>query len=250
MDTQQLKKFNILLVGDNCIDIYQYGTVDRISPEAPIPVFVPTHKEEKEGMAGNVYSNLVSLGCRVDIACGSASRKTRLIDVRSKQQIVRIDEDVNSIPIVNVNTDGYDAIVVSDYNKGVVSYELVERLIKTKIPVFIDTKKHDLERFQGAWVKINEHEYSQIKSECTGLIITKGSKGAEVKHHDIYTLGIPVEVVDVTGAGDTFLAALTYQFLVTQDIGQSLEFANRAAAITVQHFGVYSPTLKEIECLS
>jgi len=250
MDTQQPKKFNILLVGDNCIDIYQYGTVDRISPEAPIPVFVPTHKEEKQGMAGNVYANLVTLGCQVDISCGSASRKTRLIDVRSKQQIVRIDEDVKSIPIVNINTDGYDAIVISDYNKGVVSYELAERLIRSKLPVFIDTKKHDLERFQGAWVKINEHEYSQIKSECSGLIVTKGSKGAQAKHHKTSVPGIPVEVVDVTGAGDTFLAALTYQFLITQDIAQSLDFANRAASITVQHVGVYSPTLKEIECVS
>jgi D-beta-D-heptose 7-phosphate kinase/D-beta-D-heptose 1-phosphate adenosyltransferase len=245
-NTQQQKKYKILLVGDNCTDIYQYGTIDRLSPEAPIPVFVPTHKEEKQGMAGNVYANLVTLGCQVDISCGSASRKTRLIDVRSKQQIVRIDEDVKSIPIVNINTDGYDAIVISDYNKGVVSYELAERLIRSKLPVFIDTKKHDLERFQGAWVKINEHEYSQIKSECSGLIVTKGSKGAQAKHHKTSVPGIPVEVVDVTGAGDTFLSALCYQYLNTNDMSDAIKFAVSASAITVQHLGCYAPKLEEV----
>lgn len=108
--TQQQKQFKILLIGDNCTDVYQYGTVDRLSPEAPVPVFVPTHREEREGMAGNVYANLVALGCKVNIVCGTLSKKTRLIDSRSKQQILRIDEDVKSIPVVNVDPTGYDEI--------------------------------------------------------------------------------------------------------------------------------------------
>jgi D-beta-D-heptose 7-phosphate kinase/D-beta-D-heptose 1-phosphate adenosyltransferase len=244
--TQQQKQFKILLVGDNCIDIYQYGTVDRLSPEAPVPIFVPTHKEEREGMAGNVYANLKALGCDVNLICGSASRKTRLVDSRSKQQILRMDQDHESIPIVNIDSNGYDAIVISDYNKGVVSYELIERLIATKLPVFIDTKKTDLARMQGAWVKINELEYSKIKSECSGLIVTRGDKGAEVKHHDIFLSAPKVEVVDVTGAGDTFLAALTYNWLHTKNIERAVSFAISASSITVQHFGCYAPTMEEI----
>ncbi len=247
LNTQQPKKYKILLIGDNCIDVYQYGTVDRLSPEAPVPVFVPTHQEEHEGMAGNVYANLVNLGCEVDLVCGHASRKTRLIDSRSKQHILRIDEDVRSIPIVNVDTHGYDAVVVSDYNKGVVSYDLINKVINSKLPVFVDTKKTDLERMQGAWVKINELEYSKIKSECTGLIVTRGAKGAEAKWHEIKTPAPSVEVVDVTGAGDTFLASLAYMYLNTKDIKLSMEFANKAAAITVQHVGCYAPTLEEIQ---
>jgi D-beta-D-heptose 7-phosphate kinase/D-beta-D-heptose 1-phosphate adenosyltransferase len=249
MNTQLPAKFKILLIGDACTDVYQYRTIDRISPEAPVPVFVPTYKEEREGMAGNVYANLVALGCEVKLLTGHHSIKTRLIDSRSKQQIIRIDNDVKSSPI-SFATDipECDAVVISDYNKGVVSYDMVERLLrKSKVPVFIDTKKTDLERFQGAWVKINELEYSKITSECTGLIVTRGANGASVKYHDISHPAPRVEVSDVTGAGDTFLAALAYQYLVTNSIDQAVKFAIAASAVTVQHFGVYAPTLKEIE---
>jgi len=62
MDTQQLKSFKILLIGDNCLDVYRYGSVDRISPEAPVPVFKFSHEETKPGMAGNVARNLEALG--------------------------------------------------------------------------------------------------------------------------------------------------------------------------------------------
>ena len=247
MVTARQRKFKILLIGDNCTDVYQYGIIDRLSPEAPVPIFVPTHKEEREGMAGNVYKNLVTLGCTVDLVCGHPSVKTRFIDSRSRQQVLRMDEDVISIPIVNIDPTGYDAIVISDYNKGVVSYDLIEKMIDSNIPVFVDTKKTDLERMQGAWVKINELEYSKIKSDCSGLIVTRGAKGAEVIHHNIKSTLAKVEVVDVTGAGDTFLAALAIKFLETNNIKEAVEFANKAAAITVQHFGVYAPTVKEIQ---
>ena len=249
MDIQQPKQFNILLIGDDCADIYQYGTVDRISPEAPIPVFVPTSTDSKPGMAGNVYSNLIALGCNVNYLHSKTSVKTRLIDQRSKQQIVRIDNDQISPPL-NFETEipsVYDAIVISDYNKGTVSYELIEELIALSIPIFIDTKKTDLERFQGAWVKINELEYSKITSECTGLIVTRGAQGASIIHHDIECSAPKVEVSDVCGAGDTFLAALTYKFLDTNDIKEAIKFAIAASAITVQHIGVYAPTLEEIK---
>ena len=248
VNTQQQTQFRILLIGDNCTDVYQYGTIDRLSPEAPVPVFVPTRTEERAGMAGNVANNLEALGCYVNYLHGETSVKTRLIDERSKQQIVRIDIDAQSTPIT-FDTDipnVYDAVVVSDYNKGTVSYELIEELVALSIPIFIDTKKTDLERFQGAWVKINELEHSKIKSECSGLIVTRGSRGASAIHHNIDVSSPNVEVVDVTGAGDTFLAALTYQYLDTGDIEQAIKFANQASAVTVQHLGVYAPTLKEM----
>jgi D-beta-D-heptose 7-phosphate kinase/D-beta-D-heptose 1-phosphate adenosyltransferase len=199
-------------------------------------------------MAGNVYANLKALGCDVNFICGHASKKTRLIDSRSKQQIVRIDNDVKSTPITfdTAIPNVYDAILVSDYNKGTVSYELIEELIALSIPIFIDTKKTDLERMQGAWVKINDLEYSKITSECSGLIVTHGAHGASVVYHDITCPAPSVEVADVTGAGDTFLAALAYQYLNTLDIKSAVDFAILASSVTVQHFGCYAPTLKEI----
>jgi D-beta-D-heptose 7-phosphate kinase/D-beta-D-heptose 1-phosphate adenosyltransferase len=200
-------------------------------------------------MAGNVFKNLEALGCDVNYLFGETSTKTRLIDSRSRQQIVRIDDDIISAPLVFETEipQVYDAVVVSDYNKGTVSYELIEELIALSIPIFIDTKKTDLERFQGAWVKINELEYSKIKSECTGLIVTRGAKGASVIHYDIECPAPSVEVSDVTGAGDTFLAALTVEYLKTKDIAQAVKFAVDASAVTVQHLGVYAPTLRDIK---
>lgn len=247
--TQQQTQFKILLIGDDCKDIYQYGTIDRLSPEAPVPVFVPTYTEERAGMAGNVANNLEALGCHVNYLHSETSTKTRIIDARSKQQIVRIDNDVKSTPITFETEipNAYDAVVISDYNKGTVSYELMEEIIATvECPVFIDTKKTDLERLQGAWVKINELEYSKLKSECTGLIVTRGDKGATVMHHDVECSAPKVEVADVTGAGDTFLAAFAYQYIDTKNLLQSIRFAIAASAVTVQHIGVYAPTLKEM----
>jgi D-beta-D-heptose 7-phosphate kinase/D-beta-D-heptose 1-phosphate adenosyltransferase len=200
-------------------------------------------------MAGNVANNLEALGCYVNYLHGETSTKTRIIDARSKQQIVRIDNDIKSDPLTFATAipNVYDAIIVSDYNKGTVTYELIEELIATKIPVFVDTKKTDLARMQGAWVKINDLEYSKITSECSGLIVTHGASGASVLHHDITCPAPNVEVSDVTGAGDTFLAAFAYQYINTKNLLQSINFAIKASAVTVQHFGVHAPTLEEIQ---
>lgn len=249
-NTQQQKSFKILLVGDNCTDVYKYGSVDRISPEAPVPVFVTKYDIVKDGMAGNVRNNLEALGCEVKFLHSETSTKTRLIDTRSKQQIVRIDKDTTSNPItVDIPLSGYDAIVISDYNKGTVSYELIEDLRRNfSGPIFVDTKKTDLARLEGCFIKINELEYSRVTSlpegVPSGLIVTYGERG--VIYGEFVFGARNVEVADVCGAGDTFLSALTYQYLNTLDIHLAIGFAIDASAITVQHLGNYAPTLKEI----
>jgi D-beta-D-heptose 7-phosphate kinase/D-beta-D-heptose 1-phosphate adenosyltransferase len=247
---QPHKKFKILLLGDNCIDVYQYGTVDRISPEAPIPVFKLAHKEERPGMAANVAANLLNLGCSVNFTQGAPSTKTRLIDVRSKQQIVRIDNDVQADAIqLTGQLAPCDAIVISDYNKGAITYELIEELrSKFSGPIFIDTKKTDLARLEGCFIKINELEYSRVTSlpsgVPSGLVVTLGDRGA--MYNGVTYPSKEVEVADVTGAGDTFLAALAYCYIDTNDIVQSIQFAIQASSVTVQHIGVHAPTLKEM----
>jgi D-glycero-beta-D-manno-heptose-7-phosphate kinase len=184
MDTQQQKQFNILLIGDACEDTYTYGYVDRISPEAPVPVFEPHSTIHKDGMAGNVCKNLEALGCTVNFLHGAVSKKNRLIDHRTKQQILRIDHDAESQPITfeTVIPPVYDAVVISDYNKGTVSYELIEDLVKdVDVPIFVDTKKTDLARLAGCYVKINALEKSRAISlpKKIILIITHGIHGAE-----------------------------------------------------------------------
>jgi D-beta-D-heptose 7-phosphate kinase/D-beta-D-heptose 1-phosphate adenosyltransferase len=247
MNTQQPKQFKILLVGDDCVDVYQFGTVDRISPEAPVPVFECTHKDTKPGMAGNVAKNLEALGCEVTYLHNETSTKTRLIDARSKQQIVRIDSDSRCTPLTfdTVTPPGYDAIVVSDYNKGTVTYELLAELRAGFAgPIFVDTKKTDLARLEGCIVKINQLEHSRITSQCTDLIVTQGDKGAV--WNSIHFTARRVEIADVCGAGDTFLAALTYKYLLEDNMAPAINFAIRASAVTVQHIGNHAPSIEEI----
>lgn len=248
-NTQPQKSFNILLIGDDCLDVYQYGHVERISPEAPVPVFKFSHEETKPGMAANVKENLEALGCKVTFLSNGISCKTRLIDLKSKQHIVRIDDDVQCDPLVFATEipKVYDAIVVSDYNKGTISYEIVEEIRKDyKGPIFVDTKKTDLKRFDGCFVKINELEYSKITSETFShkLIVTLGDKG--VRYDNCIFGAHPVEVIDVTGAGDTFLSALTFGYLKYNNIEEAIKLAMKASSLTVQHMGVYAPKLEEI----
>ena len=250
-NTQQQKQFKILLIGDSCTDVYRFGTVDRISPEAPVPVFRFAYDQDKPGMGANVKENLEALGCFVVPMLGIPSKKTRYVDTRSKQHIMRADSDFQNVPLkfedIPYELNNADAIVVSDYNKGYVSYNLVQQLRKAyNGPIFVDTKKHDLEKFEGCIIKINQHEYSLLTSKPTSnLVVTYGDKGVV---WDDWAFGaVSVEVADVCGAGDTFLSALCYQYLNTNDMPSAIQFAIKASAITVQHLGNYSPKLEEIK---
>lgn len=249
MNTRVQRQFNILLIGDSCQDVYQYGVVDRMSPEAPVPVFLPMDEDKRPGMAANVQTNLKALGLDVQFITGQESIKTRLIDSRSKQQIVRIDNDIKNEPLEFTQPipQVYHAIVISDYNKGLITYELVEQLRKEfPGPIFIDTKKQDLQRFNGCIVKINEVEYKARHSDCNNMIVTLGKEGA-LYNHMMYPAP-EIEIADVCGAGDTFLSALAYEYLCTDgNIEQAIQFAIRASSVTVQHTGVYAPTLDEIK---
>jgi bifunctional ADP-heptose synthase (sugar kinase/adenylyltransferase) len=245
--TQVPKSWNILLLGDTCVDQYVYGTIDRLSPEAPVPVFVPQNEETRRGMAGNVEENLKALGCTVSLLTLKGSVKTRFIDQRSNQHIMRLDQDATGGPItLDTNIPPiYDAVVISDYNKGCISYELVEQILQQfRGPVFVDTKKTDLARFEGAFVKINSLENSLAKTLPTNCIVTLGKYGCS--YGDERYSAPQVEVADVCGAGDTFLAALVYEYLNAREIPKAIKFANRAAAVTVKHMGVYAPKLEEI----
>ena len=232
---------NILLIGDSCIDVYIRGKVTRLSPEAPVPIFQPIGSSMKLGMASNVANNLTALGCNVDLVTNKdKGLKTRYIDNKSGQHLLRMDEEAWIEPWDNKLPEftNYDVVVISDYNKGFLSYEQIESIIEcTQVPVFVDTKKPDLIRFNKAIVKINEQEASLSISKCENLIVTYGS--SHVSFNDKQYPVPKVPVFDVCGAGDTFLAALAYKYGNTKQIKE-------ASAITVQHLGVYSPSLKEL----
>jgi D-beta-D-heptose 7-phosphate kinase/D-beta-D-heptose 1-phosphate adenosyltransferase len=198
-------------------------------------------------MAYNVYNNLVNLGAKVDIITEFRERKHRYIDNKTGQQLIRIDEKrkAEQVDTSEENLNNYDAAVVSDYNKGFIEEgDIKELRQKFDGPIFVDTKKKDLSQFDGCFVKINQYEYEQAEYLTDELIITYGSKKVEYKNRSY----IPpkVETHDVCGAGDTFLASLIFKYLEEYDMDQAIKFAMQAASVTVQHIGVYAPTLKEI----
>ena len=241
------KQSKILLLGDSCYDEYHTGTVSRISPEAPVPVFDLGSSVIKRGMAYNVYNNLVNLGTRVDIITEYRERKHRYIEDKTGQQLIRVDEKIKTEHIDTADEDVsmYDAVVISDYNKGFVAEgDIKDFRAKYNGPIFVDTKKTNLAQFDGCFVKINQYEFEAAETLTDDLIVTYGSKKVEYKNRTY--LPPSVETHDVCGAGDTFLAGLVFKYLESYDIDAAIKFAMDAAAITVQHRGVYAPTLDEV----
>jgi sugar/nucleoside kinase (ribokinase family) len=130
-----------------------------------------------------------------------------------------------------------------------VDYKLITDLITTiTIPIYIDTKKTDLAQFDGCYIKINKLEHSRAISlpSQDKLIVTHGHHGA-VWNNWVFSPDIANDITDVTGAGDTFLAALVYKHLETSDMATAIKFANQASSVTIKHVGVYAPRLEEIE---
>ena len=128
----------VLVIGDSCTDKFVYGVCDRICPEAPVPVFNPTYQKANGGMAKNVFNNLVSLAKNWDIDLITNEdeiTKTRLVDIKTNQMLLRVDEDDSCKRIKNdviTKLGDYDAIIISDYNKGF----LTESTIKLPLYFF------------------------------------------------------------------------------------------------------------------
>ena len=233
----------VLLIGDSCTDVFVYGDVKRLNPEAPVPILEPKREKRTEGMAWNVYNNLNALGVYVDMITQEEEiTKTRYIHETSNQQILRLDEESEVTPLDDEVLDGeYDALVISDYDKGFITQtKLFELCNNFDGPIFIDTKKIAIPG--NAFIKVNEYEFKKITHFIPdNMIITKGGEGTEYKGK-LYPAE-KVKVFDVVGAGDTFLAALTFAYLKYGSIEEAIPLANKAAAIAVSHTGTY--VLKE-----
>ena len=248
---------SILLIGEKCIDEYVYGTCERICPEAPAICFKSNGKIKRTaGMVGNVEKNIRVLDPSIRITtiknpCSIVKR--RFVDTKYNSIVFRVDENDKCDPINydSIEHGIYDAIVFSDYCKGFLQpqdIEYISNKYKDQAVQFIDTKKK-IDNFikHIDFVKINETEYHNNKDclhFCTNLIVTYGDKGAThyidnttYKHYDTEK----VEVRDVCGAGDTFLAGLVVKYLETENIQDSINFANNCARIVVSKFGVATP---------
>jgi D-beta-D-heptose 7-phosphate kinase/D-beta-D-heptose 1-phosphate adenosyltransferase len=235
-----------------------------LSPEAPVPVFTPTRITENGGMAVNVYNNLKALGIDCNILTHSGATKTRYVDEVSNQMLLRIDEASNlafdnnevmrvmSSTMFEIDYEKYDAIVISDYDKGYLSIDDIIDIINHHSLVFMDTKKK-----LGNWakdvnfIKINQKEFDEnvsydfVREYQNNLIVTKGKQGAMwintvdgLKRMDDFPIEAEHEVRDLSGAGDTFLAALVADYIKNNDIRRAICYANRCAAWVVTQKGV------------
>jgi len=241
----------ILVVGESCKDIYQYGDCVRLCPEAPVPVFKSTNKTTTNpGMAYNVWRNIVRMhrDAKVDIITNdnwSQITKTRYVDNRTNYIIVRIDDNDEQYGRCNIEElkyEDYDAIVISDYNKGFLTEDDIRHISQQHLVTFLDTKK-----ILGKWcndikyIKINEFEYERTKHRLTPelidkMIITLGPNGA--KHKDVSFPVPKVEIKDTSGAGDTFIASLVANYVIFEDIYKAIASANDSATKVVQKKGV------------
>jgi len=258
MDIQQQKQLKILVIGDSCEDIYHNSTCERLSPEAPVPILKETETVIKKGMSANVVENLRSFGFETfHITNEFLIEKHRYVDRRFKQHLLRVDWGESKL-LDKINIDeveeiekGFDAMIISDYDKGFLSYDDCKALCRMfkNIPVFVDSKKTDLTCFSDCVIKINEKENEILEDYPSNydIIVTLGPKGASYKNK-IYDTA-QVEVFDICGAGDVFLSALVYNYLLTGNIESAIIFANKCASYSVSKFGTHVLNGREINDL-
>jgi len=310
---QQLAvKPEILVIGDLMIDHYIWGGASRLSPEAPVPIVNVKSESHTLGGAGNLAQNLVSLGANVILAgiVGNDEAGKQLNDILISEgietdtiiidnsrpttvktrvlvgsyQLVRIDREFTSALTPELENEllaklipriaASDMVVLSDYNKGLFSPGLTQRIIKAANEVhkqvIVDPKGLNYEKYKGAYIiKPNRKELAEAakvekistidelraaaniifaQTGIAHMVVTLSEEGIAILSENDYKL-LPVkatEVFDVTGAGDTVLAAIAYFIAAGLTIDEACELANHAAAIVIRHLGSAITTIDEI----
>ncbi len=244
----------LLCIGDYIEDRYVFGTASRLCPEAPVPVIIPQTEQTSDGGVGLVFRQLQELGAQLRACYGSHSKKLRYF--AGSHLVCRIDQDdSNPTPI---ETSGiflyqFDAFIISDYGKGALTQELARMIVATGKPIFVDAKPH-WHWYAGSNVTIfpNDREAgtaptvidpTQVFHSCEyGRIVHKlGKDGCRLQEpgRDIRLPATVSEVVDVCGAGDTFMAAFVYAWSLQLPTECCLEFANVLAGEACRHLGTY-----------
>jgi rfaE bifunctional protein kinase chain/domain len=302
----------ILVIGDLMVDHYIYGNCNRISPEAPVPVVEITKETYTLGGAGNVLENLITFGCQTDIVAvvgddenasivfdelasnnitgqGVIKDAGRCTIMKSRvmvtnHQLIRLDREVTKplqSPIEqqilayfkqHINT--YDIVLISDYNKGLLTPALLNGILTTcrelGIQTIVDPKGQDFSKYKGVnAIKPNRKEAViasginitdtasltaacvkiQEITECDSVIITMSEDGIAMYNNGNLEI-IPtkaLDVVDVTGAGDTVLASLGVALASGNTLYNACDFANHAAAVVVNKVGSATATLAEVK---
>ena len=306
-----IKKHNILVIGDVMLDTYFTGDVKRISPEAPVPIFRKKKERSVLGGAANVAANLVAAGQNVSMMAmvgndetgerlraifneqgvdtslvislnRSTTEKTRFL-ASNNQQVLRLDvEDTFPLGIedcekmlnaLDEQVDKFDLIVLSDYMKGLLTYEFTQGVLqraKSKgIPAIIDVKDPKVDKYKDAYlIKPNLKELQdltgitvetddeiieasrKLRDVCSAkyILTTCGARGMVLVGDDepYFIESVGKEVFDVTGAGDTTIAYLAACMVNCFEMKDAVDIANYAAGIQVSKVGTSSVYWKEI----
>ena len=244
-----------LVIGDSCTDKFRYGDCNRICPEAPVPVFNPVEETSNGGMAKNVQANVQALGVECDILTNKNHIiKSRYVDIKTNQMLLRVDENDRTEEKFEQTSGclgGYKAVIVSDYNKGFLTNLDISWICKNHPDTFVHSKKNfilPLGRDMRFFV-INQQEYEKSKehyekdNEELGdvwmdkLIVTQGERGCRYRK-ELHPSFKAREVQDLSGAGDTFLAAFAVNMMSCNSVSRALDFANKCASQVVTKRGV------------
>ncbi len=295
---------NIIVIGDIMIDINYYSSTNRIASEANIPIYNIIDTKMILGGAGNVVNNLKNLNCNVEIisVIGNDIMGKNIINLLEDKKILNkifIDDNrktsqknrfINNNNIVfrfdiedthDINNElqneiynyiitkkDINAIVISDYDKGLITYSLSQKIInysnKNNIYTFIDPKiKNYLKYYNCFLFKPNFNEASIIANNndidyifdfiksninCNNLLITDGANGMFINKKHINHKN-KINVIDVTGAGDIVLCVIVYIYLLTKDIIKSVHIANIIGGKSVQQIGNYNINYNDINKL-
>lgn len=265
----------VLVLGEVCQDIYLHTKHTRQSPEDPtVPVYKVQETDVRQGMSFNVLNNVKAIGLDgILLDDKSGITKTRLF--KDGKQICRIDNDS---PARNLTEDEVlsnlrhlsrvvDAVIVEDYGKGFFTPRIYQAVFTMFHRTFVDTSPFiKFENYRNCFLlkpnlieaqkATGEVELDKIfdklfqMTDAEFIVVTAGEMGMymslkydrNILHHP----ALSKNVVDVTGCGDTTIAALTYSFLTGKTLKDTLEFSSKAAAVCVEKPYVYAPSLEEI----
>lgn len=271
-DEEEGSGMKIMVLGDAMIDEYWTGDVSRISPEAPVPVLSVKKTERREGAAANVAANVRAMGAECSTEYGA--NEMQVLKIRAigrHQQMLRLDFDHRQEPISkDVGFAGAGVVIFSDYGKG--ALEHIQCLIlRAKIAgatVLVDPKGYDYERYRyadvvkpnldemrvmaGGWKNEADLEVKanrlRREAEIGAILLTRAGEGMTL-YTDERSEHIPTqarEVYDVTGAGDTAIAALAVALALGHPLSAAARYANKAAGIVVGKFGTAVATKAEV----
>jgi rfaE bifunctional protein kinase chain/domain len=301
----------IAVLGDVMLDEFIWGEVTRISPEAPVPVVNVKRESTRLGGAANVLANIAALGVRATVVgvVGNDAAATKLREalnasgltgdslitdeqrpttiksriIAHQQMVVRADREhrayVNGeveariIDAIKEAISGADALVISDYDKGVITPRVLSEVLPVayqRIPVLVDPKLRNFDSYRPATLVTPNHfealrltdseedtdEGLQIAARkirerlsCDAVLITRGERGMmllEGNDDPIYVETAAREVFDVTGAGDTVIAALATALASGASMKEAAVLANQAAGIVVAKLGTATASAGEV----